>query len=80
MLSLQTIKNTMKNNLLKTYLLGFFLLSDFVIFAQGPGDTSDDCLECDETPASPINGKILWLLVAGILFAMYTYNKNRKRA
>lgn len=70
----------MKNNLLKIYLLGFFLFSDFIVFA-GPGDSNDGGdLEDDETPASPINGKILWLLLAGVLFAMYTYNKNRKRA
>jgi len=70
----------MKQNLLKFYLLGFFLLSDFIMFAQ-PGDDDDTGgLEGDDPPATPINSKIIWLLVVGILFAVYTLNKNKKRA
>ncbi len=70
----------MKNNLLKIYLLGVFFLSDFILFAQ-PGDNdNNNGLEDDDTPASPINGKIIWLALAAILYAVYTFNKNRKRA
>jgi hypothetical protein len=70
----------MKNNLLKIYFLSFFLLSDFMLFAQ-PGDDDDNGgLEDDDTPAAPINGKIMWLLVLAIIYAAYTYKKHRKTA
>lgn len=70
--------NKMKNNLFKLYFLGFFLLCDFIMFAQ-PGDDSDDGdLEDDETPEAPINGKIIWLLILAIVYAAYTYRNYRK--
>lgn len=67
----------MKNTLLRIYILSFFLLSDFIIFAQLPVDDEEDDLQGDD-PVVPINGKLIWLAVAGILFAVYTYRKNRQ--
>ncbi len=74
----------MKNNFFKLYLLGFFILSDFIMFAQDetePGSTNNTGdLESDETPQAPINGKLIWLLILGIAYAAYTYKKRRKIA
>lgn len=67
-------------HLFRIYILLFMLTSDFKMFADdGPGDGSDDGdIEGDDDPAVPINGKILFLLVAGILFAFYQYKMHRK--
>ncbi len=72
----------MKKNLLKFYIFTFVLFSDFVIFAQGPGDDDDsgDLEGEDDLPAAPINSKIIWLAIVGILFALYTYRRHRKIA
>lgn len=64
--------------LLKTYLLCFFLLSDFVLFAQLPTDDQDGDLQGDDLPAVPINSKLLWLALAGILFVGYRLKTNTK--
>lgn len=70
----------MKQNLFKLYLLSFFILSDFMLFAQ-PGDDDDDGgLEDDDPPATPINGKLVWLLILGILYAVYFYNSHYKKS
>lgn len=69
----------MKKGLLKLYILGFVLFSDFVLFAQ-PSSESDegDPLEDEDAPQAPINGKMIWLALVGILFAFYIYKTNRK--
>lgn len=68
----------MKQNLFKLYLLSFFILSDFIVFAQGPGDDDDDGgLEDDDPPATPINSKLIWLLVVALLYGAHTYYRNR---
>lgn len=66
----------MKTKLFNIYLLGFFLLSDFIMFAQAT-DTPDGDLEGPETP---INSKLIILGLAGILFVYYTFYKKRKLA
>lgn len=67
----------MKNTFLKFCLVCFFLLSDFVIFAQGlPVDDEDGDLQGDD-PIVPINGKLVWLAVAGVLFAIYTFRSKK---
>lgn len=66
----------MKNTLLKIYIFSFFLLSDFIIYAQLPVDDEDGDLQ-GEDPVVPINGKLFWLAVAGIVFAVYTIRKRR---
>ena len=66
----------MKNTFFKFYLVCFFLLSDFLVFAQLPVDDEDGGLQ-DDDPIVPINGKLFWLGVAGVLFVLYTL-KNRR--
>jgi hypothetical protein len=71
----------MKISLLKMYMLAFMLVSNFVMFAQEPGqETCEGCepLETDETPDTPINGKLIWLAVIGIAFAYSYYAKMQK--
>jgi len=70
----------MNKNLFKLYLLSFFILSDFIMFAQPGDDDGTGDLEGDDPPATPINGKIVWLAIAAILYGVYVFNKNRKRA
>jgi len=69
----------MYKNLLKFFLITFFFLSDFVMFAQGDDDDGG-CLECPDPAPAPINSKLIVLLVVGILFAFYTFRKNKKTA
>ncbi|MDI6050810.1 hypothetical protein QLS31_13325 [Flavobacterium sp. XS2P24] len=67
----------MKNILLKLYCTLFCLLSSAMVFAQVGDDTPDGDLEGGEPPM-PINGKLIFLAIAGIIFAYYTFRKNRK--
>ncbi len=70
----------MKKNYLQFYIFLTVLLSDFMLFAQ-PGDGSDGPpLDGDDAPQAPINGKLLWLAIAGILFAIYTYRNKKHTA
>ena len=71
----------MKLKLVHFYILTFFLFSDFVMFAQGgPGDNSGDGdLEGDDDPpAAGVSSKLIYLAIIGILYAVYTYRRNRK--
>ena len=68
----------MKNTLLKIYIFSFFLLSDFVTFAQGlPVDDEDGELQ-DDDPVVPINGKLFWLAFAGVLLAIHIYRRRQQ--
>lgn len=61
----------------KYYFLAFILFSDFVLFAQ-PGDNNDGGdLEDNDPPAAPINSKLIWLGIVGVLFALYMYKKRK---
>lgn len=68
----------MKNNLFKIYILSFFLLVDFVTFAQPGDDDGSGGLEGNDPPPAPINGKLIWLVFLGILFAFYSFKKYQK--
>ena len=69
----------MKNTLLKFYITSFCLFTDFIMFAA-PGDDSDNGnLEDNDAPAAPINGKLILLAIAGIIFAFYTFKKSREK-
>ena len=69
----------MKKKFLNAYILTVMLLTDFVMFAD-PGDDDDDGgLEGDDADPVPINGKLIWLAVVGILFAIYTYRSYNKK-
>ena len=65
--------------LLKFYLLSFILLSDFMAFAQpGDDDGSPGGLEGGDPQPAPINSKILFLAIVGVLYVIYTFRKNRR--
>jgi len=73
----------MKQNLYKLYFLSFFLLVDFMAFADdipGDDDGTGGGLEGDDPEPAPINGKLIWLAIAGILFALYVFKRSRKTA
>ena len=67
-------------NIFKLYFLSFFLLSDFVVFAQPGDDDGGGGLEGDDTPAAPIDGKLIWLAIAGILFSLYYFKSKKQKA
>ena len=70
----------MKNYLLKTFILCTCLFSDFVVFSQiGNNDDNGD-LEGNDPPAAPINSKLIFLAIAGIIFAVYKFKENRTTA
>lgn len=62
----------MKNNLLKIYLTVFIALISFLSSAQPVDPPADP----DPLPA-PIDNKIIWLVVVGIVFAYYIINKSK---
>jgi hypothetical protein len=70
----------MKNKLLKLYILGFFILTDFIAFAQPGDNTGDGDLEDGDPDPVPINGKLIYLGISGLFFAFYTYRKNKRIA
>lgn len=70
----------MKNKLFQLYLLTFFLLVDFVAFAQPGDDDGSGGLEGDDPPPAPINGKLIWLAIVGLVFAFYSIKKYRRLA
>ncbi len=67
----------MKNSLIKIYLLAFFLVGDFYAFAQPGTDNDGGDLE-GEDPETPINAKLIYLAIAGIAFAFYSFTKRRQ--
>jgi hypothetical protein len=71
----------MVHRYLKIYLFVSILFWDFVMFADDPGTGFED--ENGNTDGSvetavPINGKILWLIFMGIVFA-FLFLKKQKR-
>jgi len=69
-----------RNNLFKILIFSFVLLSDFMMYSQPGDDTANGDLEGNDAPAAPINGKIIILALAGIVFAVYSFKNNRKTA
>ena len=70
-------------NVFRIYLLLFFLLSDFIAFAQpgsGGGDENPDEPGDGGTEPLPINSKLIWLALLGILFVYYKRNQMKKLA
>ena len=69
------------NHLFKFFILSFVLLSDFIMYSQTPGDdTAAGDLEGNDAVAAPINSKLIILALAGVIFAVYTFKNNKKRA
>lgn len=67
-------------NFIKLYLFTFFFLSETSIFAQGgPGGLGDGGLEGGDPQPAPINTKIIFLFIIGILFAFYKLKNSPKK-
>jgi hypothetical protein len=65
-------------NIFKLYLLSFFLLSDFVMFAEVGDDDGGGGIGGEDPAPAPINSKLILLAIMGILFVFYTFRKNKK--
>jgi len=63
----------MKSNLFKLYATLMMAFVSFLSFAD-PIDPPAD----DDPPASPINTKLIWLAVAGIVFVYFYFRKQAK--
>lgn len=70
----------MKNRVLYSFLVIFFLLVDFVAFAQPGDDDGSGGLEGNDPPPAPINGQLIWLGIVAIIFAYYSMRRYRKLA
>lgn len=69
------LKSFVMKNLLKIYAFAFFFLYDFVAFAQPNDEDNNGDLEGNDVP---INSKLVVLLLLGLVFAFYSFKKNRK--
>ena len=59
----------------------FLLFSDFLAFAQDPGNgggIGDNGDGGDGAPPTPIDSKLILLAIVGIAFVLYTFRKNKK--
>ena len=65
----------MKNNLLKYYIVAFYLCSTFVLFAQPGTNDTGGALEgdTDTTPAAPIDNYVWVLAAIGLLFVFFRF-------
>lgn len=81
-LYLQTEIVHFMRNFIKFSLFLFFLLSDFVTFAQ-PGDDDNNGgggLEGNDPAPAPINDKLIILVIIGLIFAFYKLKNTLKKA
>ena len=60
----------MKNNLLKYYIVAFYLCSTLILCAQPGSDQNGGGLEgdTDTTPATPIDNYLIVLAVIGLIY------------
>lgn len=68
----------MKATLLKIYIFSFLFMTDFAGFAQPGTDDGGGGLEGDDPPPAPINTKLIFLAVFGILYAAYYFRNNKQ--
>lgn len=68
----------MKATLLKIYIFSFLFMTDFASFAQPGTDDGGGGLEGDDPPPAPINTKLIFLAVFGILYAAYYFRNNKQ--
>lgn len=64
----------------KIALFSFVLFSDFVVYAQAPGDEGEGPggVEGGDPAPAPINGKLILLLILGLTFAFYKIRNAKK--
>lgn len=68
----------MRLNLFKIYLFSFLLISDFVVLAQPGVDDGSGGLEGNDPPPAPINSKLIWLALFGVVLA-FNHFKTQKQ-
>ena len=71
----------MKNYLQNFFVILLFLFVDLSSFAQNPpppDPPTDDTGGGLEGNDLPIDDKLIWLVICGIIFAFYIYSKNSK--
>ncbi len=68
----------MKKNFLTLPLVILFVLMDIAVFAQPGDDDGSGGLEGNDPPPAPINTKLIWLVVLGLIYAYYSIRKYRK--
>jgi hypothetical protein len=70
----------MKKTMLKYFLCLVCLMTEFTAFCQDfPTDDEDGDLQADDAAPVPINGRIIWLVAAGVLFAYYKVRNQRAK-
>lgn len=62
----------------KLYLLTFFILTDFIAFAQPGEDDGTGGLEGNDPAPAPINSKLILLLLTGMIYAIVKIKKHKK--
>ena len=67
----------MKKIFLKWSMFAFMLMYNVAIFAQVEQDNPTGDQEGDDD-SSPINSKLIFLAIAGVMFAFYYFNKMHK--
>jgi len=66
----------MKTNILKWCFSVVFLLVGFISFAQG-STAEDEGTDPLENPDTPVNGKIVYLAIAAVVFSVFYFRKNK---
>lgn len=67
-------------DLSKIYLLAFLVFADLAAFASPGDDTGDGGLGGDDnTPATPVNTYLIFVIVFGLVLAFYSLKKNNKQ-
>lgn len=68
----------MKKKVFSAFVLATFFLMDFAVFASpGSGGDGSGGTEGEDDPPLPINGKLIYLAIAGVLFASWMYRRHK---
>ena len=65
----------MKTNLLKYYIIAFYLCSTFVMFGQPGTNDGAGGLEGGDPPAASIDNYIYLLAIVGVVYVFYSTRK-----
>ena len=70
----------MKNSILKWCMLALLMVSNVAVFAQaGGGGNGNQGGGTVEEPDAPINSKLIFLAIAGVIFAYHFFAKTQKQ-